>query len=102
MLDHIKVMGNKQVGKPETLLQFLEEDEHLRLNGHIKGRDGFIEDEKLWFERQGTRDAHALPLPATELVWVTIDKFGLKTNQLKQLQDALLPGAFASTKTLNL
>ena len=36
VLDHHQVMGNKQIGQPQALLQILKRVDNLRLNGYVQ------------------------------------------------------------------
>ncbi|MNQ62518.1 hypothetical protein D3C85_768670 [compost metagenome] len=49
-------------------LQFLDQFQYLRLNGHIERRGRFIGDENRWIARQCHRDHHALTHAARKLM----------------------------------
>jgi hypothetical protein len=47
MLDHRKVVGYEQVGKPEIFLKVLKQVQYLTLDRDIERRDGLIADDEL-------------------------------------------------------
>ena len=89
--DHRQVMGDEQIGEAEPVLQLLEEVEHLRLDGHIEGRDRLVEDQETRIESQGTRHADTLTLPAGELVGIAVRRVGIHPHQRQQLSHPLRP-----------
>jgi hypothetical protein len=62
MSDHGKVVSNKQISDPESVLQIHQEIDDLRLYGDIKGRDRFVADDKLGLDRQRPGDPNTLQL----------------------------------------
>ena len=61
----------------ETLLEPLQQDEHLGLNGHIERRHRLIEDEKSRFQRQRAGNSLPLALATAELMRIAVDKLRL-------------------------
>ncbi|MNC39681.1 hypothetical protein D3C75_883510 [compost metagenome] len=96
MLDHGQVMGDEQIGQAQPLLQFLQELDDLRLDGHIQRRQGFVADYKLRLYRQCPGDADPLPLAAGELMGVPRRMGGVQSHHLQQLLHPLLAGLFAA------
>ena len=72
MPHHRQVVGNKQVGEAEFVLQLLQNIDHLGLYGHVQGGNGLVADDKLRFRGQGSGDADSLPLSAGELVGIAV------------------------------
>ena len=73
MADHGQIVGDKQVGKAEPLLQLLQNIDYLGLDGHIQSRDWLIAHNKLRLRRQGPGNADSLPLAAGKLVGIAVD-----------------------------
>lgn len=88
MMDDGEIMGNENVGKLQLLLKVRQEIEDLRLDRDIQRRHGFIENNKLWFERNGPGDADSLPLSAREFVRVTGGDFGVQPDKPQEFVHA--------------
>ena len=69
-----QVVGNKHIGQVLLILQFLQEVNDLRLNGHIQSGNGLVADDELGPQRQRTGDADTLSLTAGELVRITVEE----------------------------
>ena len=80
-------MGDEQVGQVELLLQVLQQIDHLGLDGHIQGRDGFITDDQGRLQGQGARHADALALAAGEFVRIAAGKGRVQLDQVQQVLD---------------
>ena len=89
MLDHAQVMGDEQVGQAHLGLQVLEHVDDLRLDGNVQRRDRLVADDELGVHGQGAGDAHALPLPARELVRVAVGVLAVEAHALQQADDAV-------------
>src|SRR5215471_11117611 len=66
--DDCQVMRDEQVGQPQTLLNFEQEIQDLRLYRDVQRGGWLVEDEQFGFQCEGARDPNALALPAAELV----------------------------------
>ena len=62
-----QVVSDEDQGEAELLLQVLEDVEDLRLDRDVEGRDRFVADDELGFERECAGDGDALLLPARHL-----------------------------------
>src|SRR5262249_17960662 len=89
MLDDRKIMGDKQIGEPELLLQVLQEIDDLGLDRYIQRRHRFVADDQLWLDSERTRDTDALALTAGELVRVAAHIIRPQTDGLEQIDDPL-------------
>ena len=67
---HTQVVGDEDHGGAELLLQFTNQPQNLRLNGHIQRRGGFIGNDEIRSAHQRHGNHHALAQPARELVRV--------------------------------
>ena len=90
VFDHGKIVGDKEVGQTELLLDIIEEVDDLGLNREIEGGDGFIGDDQFGFHCQGAGDADALPLPAREFVGIAIKDITAKADGRQQFNDEAL------------
>src|SRR5262249_20109622 len=87
-----EVVRNEQIGKPEALLEVLEQVDDLRLYGHVQGRDWLIAHDEVRVGSQRPRNADALALPTRELVRITPRVLGQQTYQVQEFADARLGG----------
>ena len=67
MLDHRKVVRDKQIRQAELLLQIKQQVDDAGLNRNVERGDGFVERQDLRLQRQRPRDPDALLLPTGEL-----------------------------------
>jgi hypothetical protein len=73
--DHGQAVGDENIRQREFALEFLQEEKNLRADGNIERGDGFVGDDELWLENQGSRDADALALAAGEFVRVAAQEW---------------------------
>lgn len=66
------VVRDKEIGKPELLLQFEHEVEHRRLNRHVERGDGLVRDDDFRLSGERAGDSDALPLAARKLMGVAV------------------------------
>ncbi len=85
---HGQVMGNKQVGEPQFLLQFFQQVDHLGLDGHVQRGNRFVTDDKLRLHGQGPGNADTLALAAAELVGKSGSMLGVESHQFQQVVNA--------------
>ena len=67
-------MGNEKIGNILFLLQAAEELAHLFLHGNVQSGGGFIANDNLGLQSQGTGNAQALALTAAHAVGIAILK----------------------------
>ena len=72
VFDNCKVMGDKEIGQAQLLLQILKHIHNLRLNGNVQCGDRLVTDDKLRVHSQGARDADSLALAAGKLVRIAV------------------------------
>ncbi|MGW7257134.1 hypothetical protein [Streptomyces sp. NPDC054834] len=63
-----QVVGDEEVGRPQFLLQPLEQFQHPGLDRDVEGGDRLVQDEQFRLDGQGTGDADAPAPAAGELV----------------------------------
>ncbi len=91
ILHHRKVVGNKEVGEPQVLLDLLHQVEHLGLDGDIQGGNRLVADEHLRPDLQSAGDAEALALAAGKLVGIAQEVIGLDVHHLQHVLHDPLP-----------
>jgi len=74
-LDYPEVMGDKQIGHVEALLQILEQFDNLGLNGHVEGAGWFIEDQQPGMQDNRPGDGDPLALSAGKFMGIAIEHF---------------------------
>ena len=77
---HGKIVADEEIGEVVLLLEVGEEIEDLRLNGNIKGRYRFIEDENFRIEHESPGNGNALALAAGKHVGVAVVMFRPETH----------------------
>ena len=77
-------MGDQQVTHAQGLLQFPEQVQNLRLNGHIQGRGGFVANDQGGLDGQGTRDGNALSLSTRELMGKAFERILGQSHPIEQ------------------
>ena len=85
--DEREVVGDEQVRETEVALQRLEQVDDLRADRDVERRDGLVEHDHLWVERERAGEADALPLPAGELVREPVRVLGAQAHRAQQLVD---------------
>ena len=73
-------MRDEQVGQAQVGLQLLKQGDDLRLDRHIQRGRGLVEHQKVRLQRQGPRNAHALLLPARQLVRVGVGQHRVEAD----------------------
>jgi hypothetical protein len=79
-----EIMADKEHGHAPLCLQIRQQIEHLRLNGHVERRSGFVAHEQLRVGRERAREHNALPLSARELVRVALSMACIEADRIKQ------------------
>lgn len=77
MLNHRQVMGDEQEAEASLLLQFFEQMDDVGLQADIQRGNRFITNDEVRFGDQSARDGRALPLPAGNIVGMTVGKLRL-------------------------
>src|SRR5450830_101159 len=91
-----KVMGNEEIRQVQPLLQLLEQVDDLRLNRHVQGRDGLIQDKQFWIDNKRAGNPDTLTLTTGELMRIAPFVFRAQAHRLHHGGaglSALLPGA---------
>ncbi|MCY1368918.1 hypothetical protein D9M69_559300 [compost metagenome] len=70
--DDAEIVADEKIGQVQFRAQCFEQVQHLGLDRYIQRRDGFIANDDGRLERQGPRNADALPLAARELMGITL------------------------------
>ncbi len=84
MAHHRQIVGDKQIGQPQLLLQILKDVHHLRLHRNIQRRQRLIAQDKLRAHRQRPGNADPLALAAAELVREALKMFLLEPHLVEQ------------------
>src|SRR5713226_4852044 len=87
---HGEVVGDEEIRELELVLQVLEQVHDLGLNRYVQRGDGLVGDDQAWGQDQGAGDPDALPLPARELVRISVREVGVEPADLHDLLHALL------------
>jgi hypothetical protein len=66
LLDYCEVVGNEEDGESEPALHVSEQLEDLGLHRDVERADGFVADENVWLDGEGSGDGNALTLTAGE------------------------------------
>ena len=86
---HAQVVRDEKISHAHLALQVLEEIEHSCLRRKVERRHGLIQDQELWVDGDGSRNAHSLPLAAAELVRKPCRVGCVQTHPLQQLDHVL-------------
>ena len=89
--NHADVMGDEQVGQPQFSLQALQQFQYPGLYRDVQRAGGFVADQQFRPHGQRPGYADALPLPARELVRITVFMRRVKSDLDEQLIDHFLP-----------
>src|SRR5262249_36477966 len=101
VLDDREVVGDKDVGQAELLLQLLQQIDDLRLDGHVERGYRLSAKDKRRRYREGARIPDPLPLPAGELMRVSPNVFGTQPHGFEKLADPVLELPPALRQTMN-
>ncbi len=82
-----QVVGDEQVGQPESGAQVGQEVEDLGLDRHVERRDRLVADDELRLDGERPGDADALALAAGELVRIALDVVRVEPDQSEQVGD---------------
>ena len=102
VFDNCKVMGDKEIGQAQLLLQILKHIHNLRLNGNVQCGDRLVTDDKLRVHSQGARDADSLALAAGKLVRIAVCMLGIEPNALQQRKDHVVALLLALRKLMDI
>ena len=80
-----KIVGDEQQCNAQSLLDFVEQFEHLRLHRHVERGNRLVRDQNIGVERQRARDRDALALAAGELMRIARDCIGRQIDQFEQV-----------------
>ena len=97
-----QVVGDKQVGDPGILLDFLQQVDDLGLDGDVQSRDGLVADDEFRIQGQGAGDADPLALAAGEFMGVPPDVVRLEAHRFEQLADLFIPLLGGAVKAVDL
>ena len=78
----------KMIPRPNSLLEVLEQPQHLRLDHHVERGGRLVGDEQARLAGEREPDQHALALAPRELVRIVARAPGRQPDQLEQLTDA--------------
>ena len=81
---HGQVVGDEQIGEPESGLELVEQVEDLGLDRYVESGDGLVGDDEAGVQCQGAGNADALPLTSGEFVREPIGVFRIEPDQLEQ------------------
>jgi hypothetical protein len=70
-----QAVGDKNVGKSEFALEFLQQEKDLRADGDVESGNRFVGDDELGLEDQRARDADALALATGKFVGIALHGF---------------------------
>ena len=90
MLNHGKVMGNKQISQSTLSLKLLQKVDNLCLNGNVQSGDWLITYDEIRVYRKSAGNTNTLALSAGKLVRKTVCVLCLKTNSLQKLNYLLI------------
>ncbi len=98
MFDNREPVRDEQVSELELFLKLLEKIHNLRLHRNVERRDRLIRNDQFRVERESSRDADALALPAGEFVRVTIHVIRIKSDATQKLGNTIAPLALRSLR----
>ena len=88
MTHHGEVVGDEEVRQAELVLELLEQVHDLGLDRHVQSRDRLVQHDHPRVQRERTRDADSLTLPAGELVGEAIGVLRAHSDRSQELLDA--------------
>ena len=86
---HGEVVGNKQIGELQLLLEVYQKIDHLGLNGNVQCRNGLVADEEPGIDGKCPGDADPLSLPSGKFMRISLKDVFMKPHHLKELTDPL-------------
>ena len=86
-----QIVGNKQIGQPQLLLELLQQGQNLRLNRDVERRGGFIQHQDGRLQHQRAGNSHPLALAAGELAGGSSQQLGGEGNPGGNRLDAGAP-----------
>ena len=86
----VEVVCDEQVGQPETVAQFDEEIDDLRLHGSVERGNGFIRDDDARLDRKRAGDGDALALASAERVRQAVLERRREADRQQQLVDPIV------------
>ena len=89
MAHHAQIVADEQIGQAQFVLQRFQQVHYLRLNGHIKGGNRLIADDKLGLQRQRPRDPDPLALPPGKRMWIAVGELPVQPDLIHQLIDTV-------------
>ena len=84
----VLVVGDEDRGHVDDVVQLAQPLAQLRANPSVEGAERLVEQEHLRLGREGTGEAHALPLAARQLSWITVAE-ALQLDEVQELVDAV-------------
>lgn len=81
-------VGDEEVGEAVLALEVAEEVDDLGSDGDVEGADGFVEDQELGAEGEGSGDVDALALASAELVRVAGEGGGVEADGGEEFEEA--------------
>src|SRR3954454_9497634 len=76
---------NEEISESKLALQPHEQVDDLRAHANVERGNWFISHDEAWTQREGPRDANALPFPAGKLVRIAGERRSIKPNGFDQL-----------------
>jgi hypothetical protein len=98
--DDGEVVRDHQVGEPETLLELLQQVQHLGLHGDVESGDRLVRDEQVRLHGDRAGDADPLPLPPAELVRVAPQRRGREPDGVQQLPQPAGDGRLVTAQSM--
>ena len=89
--DNRQVVADEQASEPVLTLQLGKEFQHPGLHRNIQRRGRLVGDQQSRLQRQRSRDAHPLPLPAGELMREAVSHVRGQLHLLQQRLDSAFP-----------
>ena len=68
----VLVVGDEDRGHVDDVVQLAQPLAQLSANASVEGAERLVEQEHLWLGCEGAGEAHALPLAARQLSWITV------------------------------
>ncbi len=78
---HVEIVRHEQIAHAHRLLEVLQQVEHHRLHRDVERRGRLVEDDELWVQRDGARDADTRLLAAGELMRKAVQQIDRQADQ---------------------